>query len=294
MKITVLTPTYNRAHTLGRLYKSLVNQTVKEFEWLIIDDGSTDNTKQTVETFKNDNKISIKYVEQENGGKHRALNNGVKLVDNELVFFVDSDDWLEKDAIEKIIKYGMKYKDYTNVAVLSFLRAYPDNAVNGPKYLKDEYVGNYIIDRINRNDFSDKAEVCYTNKIKQIPLLEIENERFISEGFLWAKIALEYDTVYINEIIYRGDYLPDGLTRNIYKVRRENPKGCIEVAKVFLNKKVRLKVKVKNMIKYIAYSRIANINFKEQLYQTNYKLLFLICYIPGILFEQYVKRKAKK
>ena len=108
MKITVLTPTYNRAHTLGRLYKSLVNQTVKEFEWLIIDDGSTDNTKQTVETFKNDNKISIKYVEQENGGKHRALNNGVKLVDNELVFFVDSDDWLEKDAIEKIIKYGMK------------------------------------------------------------------------------------------------------------------------------------------------------------------------------------------
>ena len=105
MKITVFTPTYNRAYSLKRLFDSLVNQTYKDFEWVIVDDGSTDNTEELVEYFqKQYTNFLILYKKTENGGKHRAINRGMKLVNGDMILFVDSDDWLRKDALEWIAK----------------------------------------------------------------------------------------------------------------------------------------------------------------------------------------------
>lgn len=105
MKITVFTPTYNRGYCLERLFKSLLDQTFKDFEWLIIDDGSTDNTEKLVENFQKSCKdFPIIYKKTENGGKHRAINRGMSLVNGEMILFMDSDDWLRKDALEWIIK----------------------------------------------------------------------------------------------------------------------------------------------------------------------------------------------
>ena len=99
MKVTVLTPTFNRAHTLDKLYRSLICQTCADFEWMIVDDGSTDNTKDLIESYIRENNFKISYYYKQNGGKHRALNYGIKNVDSELTFVVDSDDWLTPNAI---------------------------------------------------------------------------------------------------------------------------------------------------------------------------------------------------
>lgn len=291
MKVTVLTPTYNREHTLKKLYESLIGQTSKDFNWLIIDDGSTDNTKELVATFIKEDIIQIEYRYQKNGGKHRALNYGISLIDTEITFMVDSDDWIVEDAIETIINYAKKYESEKNIGVLSFLKAYPDMSINGPRYEKDEYRGNHIIERLNKKNKGDKAEVCFTNVLKKYPLPEIENEKFISEGYLWVKMALDYDTIYINKIIYIADYLQDGLTKNIYKHRISNPKGCIEVAKIACNEKASFYIKVKNMIKYVAYSMIDKRSFKKMFSDINYKFIFIISYIPGLVFKNYIIRK---
>ena len=180
MKVTILTPTYNRGYTLKKLYNSLINQTNKNFIWLVIDDGSTDDTRNLINLFMKEEKIKIEYHYQKNGGKHRALNYGISLIKSEITFIVDSDDWITDDAIETILKYFRKYKDDENIGVISFLKAYPDFKINGPQYSKDEYRGNYIEDRLNKNNWGDKAEVCYTNVLKKYPLPEIEKEKFSS------------------------------------------------------------------------------------------------------------------
>ena len=105
VKITVFTPTYNRAYTLERLYKSLLNQTSYDFEWLIVDDGSTDNTSELIKSFQNNQLFDVRYYKQGNGGKHVAINKGVELAEGELFFIVDSDDYLTDDAIAITKKY---------------------------------------------------------------------------------------------------------------------------------------------------------------------------------------------
>lgn len=293
MKVTVLTPTYNRAHTLKKLYDSLVNQTSEDFSWLIIDDGSSDGTYDLIQEFIKERKIDIRYISQKNGGKHRALNTGIKEIDTELTIIVDSDDWLKENAVETILKYADKYKDKKTIAALSFLRSYTDGNINGPKYKKDEFIGDYIESRLNGENGGDKMEVCFTDKLKEFPFLEIPGEKFLSEGYLWIKMALKYKTVYINKIITIGDYLQDGLTKNIYKVRVKNPLGCVEVARLGCNDRIKLKIKIKNMMKYITYSIFAKIGFKEQYKKIDKKILYIVCFIPGIMFYYYVRNKVK-
>ena len=109
--ITILTPTYNRAGYLQRLYNSLIGQTSKDFIWFVIDDGSVDGSQQMIQNFQNENRISILYQKQENGGKHRALNRGIAQIETPLTYIVDSDDYLPSDAIEIILQYHNKYKE---------------------------------------------------------------------------------------------------------------------------------------------------------------------------------------
>ena len=105
-KITVFTPTYNRAYIIETLYRSLQRQTYRDFEWLVVDDGSADNTKELFEAWQQeDNFFPIRYVKQENGGKCRAINYGLELAKGKLFFNVDSDDYLTEDAIEKLLSW---------------------------------------------------------------------------------------------------------------------------------------------------------------------------------------------
>ena len=287
--ITIITPTYNRAYTLNKLYKSLVNQTNNKFEWLIIDDGSTDNTKTIIENYIKENKIKIKYFYKKNGGKHRALNYGIKKINSELTFIVDSDDWLIPTAIEKILKIHEKYKFNEKIACYSFHRVFPNGKISGPHYEKKEFIDNYIKYRINKHIVGEGAEIVKTKYFKEIPFLEIDNEKFLSEGYFWIKLAMKYDTVYIDEGIYVFNYLEDGLTKNLKKLRNRNPKGIVEIQKLYFNNKFNIIAKIKAIIKYITYGKIAKID-KYNLYkECNCKIIYVLFYPLGYLY--YLKNR---
>ena len=255
-KITVLTPTYNRGKYLEKLYNSLRSQTNKEFTWFIIDDGSVDNTKDLVDNWIKENKINIRYEYKTNGGKHKALNVALRQINTKMTFIVDSDDWLTEDAIDIIYKYYEKYKDNNDICGFSFLRKYSNGKINGKKYQNDEQIDNYINARINANILDDKAEIYYTEVLKEFPFPEFENEKFISEDVVWIPIAKKYNMVHINKAIYVGDYLEEGLTRADKKVKIKSPLGMMEHAKVLMIKECSFKSKCKGMLLYIIYRKI--------------------------------------
>ena len=287
MKVTVLTPAYNRAYIINRLYESLKTQTYKNFEWLIIDDGSTDNTKELVNKFIEDNVISIRYVFQSNGGKHRALNKGISMINNEITFIVDTDDYLLDNAIEEITKMYEKYKDNKDICGFSFLRCFPDMSINGMKFEKDEYISDYITCRLNEKIRGDKAEAYYTKCLKEFPFLEIDNEKFLFEDYVWIKMAEKYKTVHVNIPIYVGDYLEDGLTKNISKTKYNSPIGMMERSLVMCTKECSFENRVKAMIMYIGYGKIAKKTYRALYKRCKYKKLFFICFWFGVLY--YIK-----
>lgn len=233
MIVTVLPPTFNGG-SLNNLYQSLQKQTIKDFEWLLVDDGSTDDTKSIAEEMRKKAEFSMRYIYKENGGKHTALNVGVKLITSELTFIVDSDDTPVPDAIETTLQYHKKYKERKDLCGYSFLRRFPDGNINGKPFEPDEKVGTYIECRINADDTqADKAEVFYTRCLKEFPFPEYRNEKFLGEDLVWIRMAMKYQMVHINRAIYVGNYLEDGLTKNRRKNNIRSPHGCMERAKEY-------------------------------------------------------------
>lgn len=289
-KITVLTPTYNRAKYLSKLYESLKKQTNKNFEWFIIDDGSIDETKEKVEKWKKDGVISINYMHKENGGKHKALNVAIKNINTILTFIVDSDDWLTEDAIETIEYYYNKYKDNKKIGGFSFLRKYSNGLVNGREFPKDELIDSYINVRINANMLDDKAEVYYTKILKQYPFPEFDGEKFISEDVIWIPIAKQYDMVHINKAIYIGEYLEGGLTKSDKKIKVHSPLGMMEHAKVLMYKECCFKSKCKGTILYTIYGLIANKKLLDIFFGIEQKFLFIILLTVSAIFYKKWKK----
>lgn len=178
--------------------------------------------------------FSMRYIYKENGGKHTALNVGVKLITSELTFIVDSDDTPVPDAIETTLQYHKKYKERKDLCGYSFLRRFPDGNINGKPFEPDEKVGTYIECRINADDTqADKAEVFYTRCLKEFPFPEYRNEKFLGEDLVWIRMAMKYQMVHINRAIYVGNYLEDGLTKNRRKNNIRSPHGCMERAKEY-------------------------------------------------------------
>ena len=280
MILTILTPTYNREYTLERLYNSLVKQEDKDFLWYIIDDGSSDNTKIKVEEFIKDNKIKIKYDYKPNGGKHRALNYAIKKINTELTFIVDSDDWLENNAVSIIKQYHKKYKNNEKICGYSFLRKYPNGEINDKKFPRNELIGNYIDVRINGKIGGDKAEVFLTKCLLEFLFPEFENEKFLGEDVVWFDMALKYDMVHINSSIYISDYLQDGLTKNRRKNNINSPIGCMERAKRLMNNKCNILTRIKGILSYIVYGKFANKKYKELYDDFEQTKIFFIMLFP--------------
>lgn len=290
--ITIITPTYNREKYLDKLYCSLKAQTVKDFKWLIVDDGSVDDTGQAVNSFLKDEKrdFEVRYIYQDNGGKHRALNRGIDLINTELTFIVDSDDYLPADAIEKIVQYHNKYKEHRGMYTLcgySFLRCHADGSVNTAYFPKNEMIDSYRNVRINGNIGGDKAEVFYTDILKQYPFPVYEGERFLPEDIVWMQMSGPYNMVHINENIYICDYLEEGLTKTGRRMKVKSPKGMVLRSKIYLNGEyVCLKVKIKMMLLYIIYGKYAEINNKSLYSEINNKLLYIVLYIPAVIMKK--------
>lgn len=226
--ITVFTPTYNRAYIIDILYRSLLAQTNTEFEWIIVDDGSTDNTEEYFQQIKqNKNPFPIIYIKQSNGGKHRAINRGVHLAHGELFFIVDSDDYLTPNAIEKLYRWRDSLDYKLPWAGISGARGYGENQYIGSVCDQKDYVDAKNTERDKYGLVGDKAEAYFTEVLKKYPFPEIEGENFITEEVVWNAIAKDgYYLRWFKDIIYICNYLEDGLTKNNTKYVR-NPKGVL-------------------------------------------------------------------
>ena len=287
--ITILTPTYNRAHKLQELFNSLVNQTNLEFNWLIVDDGSNDNTEELVRGFYN-NKFNICYIYKNNGGKHTAHNVGINHIDTELTMVVDSDDILTNDAIQSINDEWLPVCD-KGLCGLSFLKADKSGKISGVKFPEDKFIGNFIEVRINRNDISEKAEIWVTSILKEYPFPVFEGEVYVGEGSIWSTIAKQSDMLFVNKTIYIYEYEADGLTKSGRRLRINNPLGGMFAARVSFSKEFNLKVKIKRMWLYICYGFFAKLSIKEMYNACPMKLLFLFNLPFGFILYKYWKLK---
>lgn len=222
--ITVLTPTYNRAKLLPRLYESLCRQTCKNFEWIIVDDGSDDNTEDLIKRkIILCNQFNINYYKKRNGGKHTAINYGIKKAIGDLTFIADSDDILPNDAIFNIIKEWEKIKDKKGYAGICGLDGYFNGVIIGttlPEKRMDLY---YREAEFQYELKGDKKEVYKTSVLNEFPFPEIKGERFCPEDLVWNRISSKYKLRYIKKIIYLVEYQSNGLTSNIIKVRMKSP-----------------------------------------------------------------------
>lgn len=287
--ITVITPTYNRKYVISKCYNSLINQTDKNFEWIVVDDGSTDNTKELIDKYIKENKINIKYIYKENGGKHTALNVGTKMANGELILILDSDDYLSENAIELIYKYWKKYSNNKNICGMTFLRK-----IKNPFYKQkifDECVSNLIDFKYNNNNLVDMCEVIKTDILKKYPYPEFRGERFLSEVIVASEIAKKYDTAYIPIEIYCTEYLEDGLSKNWFKLVVNSPMGARANNIMFMDKKFKFSIRLKNCIMFNVFSFIAN---EKILKETKMKFFAILFYIPSFFIAIYLKKKYRK
>ena len=223
--VTVFTPTYNRAYILGDLYHSLQRQTCMDFEWLIVDDGSADDTKTLVASWQGEeNPFPIRYVYQENGGKCRAINRGLKEADGRLFFTVDSDDYLTDDAIEKVIRWdGELPRDGHFCGYVGNRGITPTQTPN--RLFPGGYLDGTALDRYDQVD-GERAFVFYTEVHRKYLYPEFPGEKFLTEAVTWDLMAHDgYKMRFYNDIIWIWEYKDDGLTRAGYRVFLENPQG---------------------------------------------------------------------
>lgn len=233
--ITVFTPAYNRAHLLPRLYDSLCKQTFKDFEWVVVDDGSTDGTaelfhlnenvndNENPSIFPSFNSFKVRYYYQENGGKHRAINRGVQEAKGELFFIADSDDMLPPDALEIVARQYEGIKDDKSYAGVCGLDATFDGKIIGSGLPFGVIDDTSIVIRNKYGVTGDMKEVFRTDVLKEFPFPEIEGERFCPEVLLWNRIATKYKLRYFNQIVYLAEYQDDGISAGIVKARMTSP-----------------------------------------------------------------------
>lgn len=288
--VTVVTPTYNREKEIENLYKSLCLQTNQNFLWMVIDDGSIDNTESFINSLdKGSHDFIIKYIKKDNGGKHTALNIAFEVVNTELLFIVDSDDVLTPQAIETVVNDWNKYHDY-QLCGISYLRGYPDGNPIGDLFPEDYLIDRFSTVRINRHIEGDKAEVWVTRFLKGFRFPVFSGEKFIGENYIWLQISKLADMLFRNEVIYQTQYLEGGLTKLGRPLRIKCPHGGMASSLVVMSSEFNLKDRVKNGILYACYSFFANISWREK-YNIPYKSLLTLCMPFGFCLYLYWKKK---
>ena len=245
-KLTICTPTFNRAYILPKLYDSLNNQSCSSFEWLIIDDGSSDNTEEIVSSWlKKENNFPIRYYKKQNGGKCSAINYGLDLSQGELFLVIDSDDTVTHNAVEIVINLEKTINNKEQFCGVAFnLGLTKDNTPN--KTFNDEYKDGSLLERYTEFD-GERAFAFYTEVHKKYKYPLFENEKFMTEAVVWNRIANDgYKMRFSNDIICIYEYRDDGLTKAGNSIFINNPHGYglwLKEKDIFMNKSFSDKLK---------------------------------------------------
>lgn len=292
MKLSILTGTYNREKLLPRLYNSIIENMNEELEveWLIMDDGSIDNTKEVVRKFIEENKVCIKYFYQENQGKMTAINNLIDKVTGDLIIECDSDDYFRKNAFN-IIKNNYSKLD-ENTYAFCYLK-HNQNDCNMGNLFKNEETS--MFDLYFKEGESGEKALVFNSKIRKQYKYELENnERFVTEGRMYHKMDLKYKIKCFNEPIMICEYHEDGYSKNILKIFKENPYGYYEYFKeIFTHdmKGISLKKRLYVIKHYILFSYLTkNKNVLSNVKGIN-KFLVAIFLYPGYLKSYFMFKK---
>lgn len=283
MKLTIFTPTYNRADKLHRVYESLIDQTSYDFEWLIIDDGSADNTESIVQSFLDEKHFPVRYVKQKNGGKHRAYNRALELAQGDWFFCVDSDDWLADGAIEKILdfvyyredKLIFAYKKDEKGTLLS--DEFPEKMAQiSLRKLNDDCHCNGEFSIIFRTDFA-----------RRFPFPVFEGENFITEAVIYDRMASVEKVSLLSQVITICEYQEDGLSNNLNRIMRANPAGyCLYFMQRIDIQKTMLQ-RIITAGKYQCFCRFSGKQRSE--YIGNHPVMVTLAKPLGLLFLLYYK-----
>lgn len=289
--LTVFTPAYNRAYTLHRCYESLLRQTSKEFVWVVIDDGSTDNTRELVKSWIDENKVEIRYYYQENLGMHGAHNKAYEVIDTELNVCIDSDDYMTDDAVEIINKYWRENRSQ-ELAGFGALNLFENREVIGTKFpeiLKSsKYFDIYKLHKVK----GDKKFIYRTELIKQNPYPIFEGEKYVGLDYKYMKLDENYKLGLINKAVCIVEYLQDGSSLNMFRQYKNNPKGfAFYRVENMKNPKGDLKYRFKESIHYVASSFISK--NREFLKETPCKTLCILALPFGYCLYRYILKKAK-
>ena len=272
MKLSILTATYNRGEFLKNIYKSIIRNLDQgiEPEWIIVDDGSTDATKQIVNELISRRKFEIKYIEQENSGKMAAINNAVEKATGELIVDCDSDDYFTEDSFRKIYEIaGFLLQNYELYALCFLKQQGTEGKISGENFKKD-YLITTMFDLYFKDEVEGEKILVFNSKIRKMFKHELEDgEKFVTEARMYHKMDEKYKILCINEIIEVGEYLTDGYTKNISNTYKSSPKGYYMYFKEIMQKDLKGVSRRKRMyiiknywkFKIYKWGRFLNYNF---------------------------------
>lgn len=290
MKLTIFTPTFNRGYILPQLYESLKRQNyLNDFEWLIVDDGSDDDTKYIIDKFVNENIIDIKYIYQENQGKMQAHNTGVLNACGQFFICVDSDDYLSDNAVNIIIDNLEAVNLRKDCIGLVAMRGVDDKTPIKGKFMPDVNYEN-LVGVYNKGYAGDTALVFLTSEIRKFLFPVIPNEKFIPEAYIYDQIDKVYVYKVVNEILIVCAYLQDGYTNNVERLIINNPRGwglwynqCLTDGTI--------KDKMFNAVRYVSVMILAG--EKHYIKKSNNKFFTALAILPGSLLAKKRKRGTK-
>ena len=289
--LTVFTPAYNRAHTLSRTYESLLNQSCKDFVWLIVDDGSADHTARLVEEWqRRDNGFAIRYLYKENGGMHTAHNTAYENIHTELNVCIDSDDCLAEGAVEKILTKWAQVKDKGYAGLIGLDADLKGNLIGKgfPEGLAETTLSGYYA----AGGSGDKKLVYRTDVINQYPPYPVfEVEKYVALAYKYRLIDQDYKLAVLDEVLCNVEYQPDGSSGTMWKQYLKNPNGFAFWRKVCMEYPQSKKRLVVDCIHYCSSSIIAG--DKTFIVNSPRKMLTVACAPLGWMLTLIIKKKAK-
>jgi glycosyltransferase involved in cell wall biosynthesis len=288
--LTVFTPTYNRADTLHLCYYSLCRQTCCDFEWLVIDDGSTDGTRELVKGWQLEKKIPITYFYQENQGMHGAHNAAYRLIKTELNTCIDSDDYMPDDAIEIIVDFWKQHSNKEVAGIIALDVDFSGNLIGTrlPEGLTRTTLGGFY----NRGGRGDKKLIYRTDVINSYPEYPLfKGEKYVSLGYKYELIDQDYELLILNEPVCCVNYQPDGSTMNMYRQYIRNPQGFTFIRKQSMVLAPTAKRRFMEAIHYVSSSIMLR---NKRFIQESPKPWLVITAIPfGILWYAYIRYKTR-